>query len=75
MKIEEIFCEIMELDKTPKNFLDLQIGDVKQWDSLANMNFLMAIEKNFNIRFSFDEMSELISIKIISSRLAELQQK
>lgn len=74
MKIEKIFCEVMELDALPENFEDLQIGDIKQWDSLANMNFLMSLEKNFNIRFSFDEMSELISINIIKLRIAELQQ-
>ena len=74
MKIEKIFCEVMELDALPENFEDLQIGDIKQWDSLANMNFLMSLEKNFNIRFSFDEMSELTSINIIKLRIAELQQ-
>lgn len=74
MKIEKIFCEVMELDTLPENFEDLQIGDIKQWDSLANMNFLMSLEKNFNIRFSFEEMSELTSINIIKLRIAELQQ-
>ena len=74
MKIEKIFCEVMELDALPENFEDLQIGDIKQWDSLANMNFLMSLEKNFNIRFSFDEMSELTSINLIKLRIAELQQ-
>ena len=74
MKIEKIFCEVMELDTLPENIEDLQIGDIKQWDSLANMNFLMSLEKNFNIRFSFEEMSELTSINIIKLRIAELQQ-
>ena len=74
MKIEKIFCEVMELDTLPENFEDLQIGDIKQWDYLANMNFLMSLEKNFNIRFSFEEMSELTSINIIKLRIAELQQ-
>jgi|TARA_B100000795_G_scaffold258797_1_gene233212 acyl carrier protein len=74
MKIEKIFLEVMELDALPENFEDLQIGDLKQWDSLANMNFLMSLEKNFNIRFSFDEMSEMTSINIIKLRIAELQQ-
>ena len=74
MKIEKIFCEVMELDALPENFEDLQIGDIKQWDSLANMNFLMSLEKHFNIRFSFDEMSELTSVNMIKSKVAELQQ-
>tara|TARA_B100000212_G_C27380779_1_gene536958 strand:- start:1842 stop:2066 length:225 start_codon:yes stop_codon:yes gene_type:complete len=74
MKIEKIFCEVMELDDLPENFDDLQIGDITKWDSLSNMNFLMSIEKNLNIRFSFDEMSELTSISKIKSKIVELQQ-
>ena len=74
MEIEKIFCEVMEISVLPENFKDLRIGDIQQWDSLANMNFLMSIEKNLDIRFTFDEMSELTSINIILSRIAELQQ-
>lgn len=74
MKIEKIFCEVMELDEVPKDFDALQIGDIAQWDSFANMNLLISLEKNLNIRFSFDEMSELTSIKSIKSRVLELKQ-
>lgn len=74
MKIEKIFCEVMELEALPDSFDSLKIGDIKEWDSMANMNFLMAIEKNLNIRFSFDEMSELTSISLIKLRIAEFQQ-
>jgi acyl carrier protein len=74
MKIEKIFCEVMELDALPESFDSLKIGDIKEWDSMANMNFLIAIEGNLNIRFSFEEMSELISISLIKLRIAELQQ-
>lgn len=75
MKIEKIFCEVMELDALPEDFDSLQIGDIKEWDSMANMNFLITIERNLNIRFSFEEMSELTSIDLIKSRIAELQQE
>ena len=73
MKIEKIFCEVMELDTLPESFDSLKIGDIKEWDSMANMNFLIAIEGNLNIRFSFEEMSEP-SISLIKLRIAELQQ-
>ena len=72
MKIEDIFCEVMERESLPDNFEDLKLGAIPEWDSLANMNFLMFIENAFSIRFSFDEMSELISIKLIRDRLSEL---
>ena len=72
MDIENIFCEVMELDKVPNDFNDLSIGDIEKWDSLSNMLFLMALEKSFEIRFTFDEMSELTSIKAIKKRLNNL---
>ena len=72
MDIENIFCEIMELDKVPNDFNDLSICDIEKWDSLSNMLFLMALEKSFEIRFTFDEMSELTSIKAIKKRLNNL---
>lgn len=74
MEIKKIFCEVMELDTLPEDFDCLKIGDIPEWDSMANMNFLMSIERNLNIRFSFDEMAELTSINIIKLRIAELQQ-
>jgi acyl carrier protein len=74
MEIEKIFCEVMELDTLPEDFDNLKIGDIKEWDSMANMNFLMSVERNLNIRFSFDEMAELTSINIIKLRITELQQ-
>ena len=74
MKLEELFCEVMELDDLPKDFDNLKIGDIKEWDSLANMNLLMTIERDLNIRFDLDEMSDLTSIYLLKSRIAEIQQ-
>ena len=74
MKLEELFCEVMELDDLPKDFDNLKIGDIKEWDSLANMNLLMTIERDLNIRFDLDDMSDLTSIYLIKSRIAEIQQ-
>ena len=64
-KIEKIFCEVMELKNIPKNFDKMKIGDITQWDSLANMNLLMALEKGYSIRLSLDEMTEINSIEKI----------
>ncbi len=72
MKIEDIFCEVMQIDSIPENFEDLEIGDISKWDSLSNMLFLMALEKNLGIRFSFDDMSELLSIKAIKLKISSL---
>ena len=55
-KIEKIFCEVMELKNIPKNFDKMKIGDITQWDSLANMNLLMALEKT--LKFDSEKISD-----------------
>ena len=69
---ENAFCEVMEQEFLPDNFEDLKLGDIVEWDSLANMNFLLSVETTFSVRFSIEEMPELTSIKLIRDRLSEL---
>ena len=45
------------------------MGQVKGWDSLGNLNFLLKIEEKFKIRFSIEQMSELKSIEEIKKTL------
>lgn len=48
---------------------DLQVGDIKYWDSLSHLNFLIAIEDKFKIRFSAEEMTNIKSISDIEKSL------
>ena len=68
MSIEKIFCEVMELKELPKNFEKIKMGNIVQWDSIGNMNLLMALEEHFSIRLTIEEMSEINSIVKIRSK-------
>lgn len=46
-------------------FIDLDINNVAQWDSLKNLNLLLDVEKQFKFKMSLEEMSEVRSIKSI----------
>ena len=70
-KVEKVFIDVMGLSETLENFSDLKMGDIEQWDSLANMNFLMELENQYNVRFSMDEMSQLTSIANIIKALSK----
>ena len=70
-KIEKVFIDVMGLSGKLENFSDLKMGDIEQWDSLANMNFLMELENQYNVRFSIDEMSQLTSIVNITKTLSK----
>ena len=48
--------------KIPKITANLSVGDFPEWDSIGHFNFILSIEKEFNIRFSTEAISELKSL-------------
>ena len=49
----------------------LTVGSFPEWDSLGHFTFLMAVEGEFGIQFSTEEISELKSLVQIESVLME----
>ena len=47
----------------------LQIGDVPQWDSLGHAKLMLAIEDEFEVALTADEISELQSVEDIEALL------
>tara|TARA_Y100001947_G_C10062470_1_gene186960 strand:- start:125 stop:346 length:222 start_codon:yes stop_codon:yes gene_type:complete len=70
-KLEQIFLKIMEIQTLPDNFENLKIGDIEKWDSLNHMLFLMEIESEYNLKFSVDEMGDLLTIKQVRKTMEE----
>lgn len=52
---------------------DYQVGDLKYWDSLSHLNFLMAIEANYKIRFNANQMTTIKSISDIEKILKKIK--
>lgn len=46
---------------------------VKNWDSLKHMNLILALEEEFNITFSDEEIVEMLSVEIIVEVLKEME--
>jgi acyl carrier protein len=61
-KIRQLLKEVFPNDKIPENITDLSMGDISSWDSLGNFNLILAIETDFGIRFSMEQMTEIKSI-------------
>ena len=57
--------EIFRKERIPKNIENLQFGSFDSWDSLAHLNLLLLIEKKFKVKFSFEEMYKIKTIKEI----------
>ena len=49
----------------------VKIGDIEKWDSLNHMIFLMEIESEYNLKFSVNEMGDLLTIKQIRKAMKE----
>ena len=61
--------EIFRKERIPKNIENLQFGSFDSWDSLAHLNLLLLIEKKFKVKFSFEEMYKIKTIKEIIHKI------
>jgi acyl carrier protein len=41
---------------------DLRIGDVEQWDSVAHLDVISELEREFGVRFGLEAMTTLTSL-------------
>lgn len=64
-KIHDSLKKIFKSEKIPKDIKKLKFGSFKSWDSLAHLNLLLLIEKEFKIKFPLNEMLEIRSVKQI----------
>ena len=67
--IKIILQEVFINSDIPDNVQDLKLGDLEEWDSLGNFNFLLAVENFFDIRFELDEIGEIKSVQDVINHL------
>lgn len=58
----------VEASQIPENATP---GVVEKWDSLRHMSLILALEEEFGIRFSDDEMTQLISLDLITAIVSD----
>ncbi|MBQ3009203.1 MAG: acyl carrier protein [Oscillospiraceae bacterium] len=70
-ELTEIFRDIFddeEIELTDETTAD----DIEDWDSLEQINLLVAIEKKFSIKFKLDEVSHLANVGDMVSLVQKL---
>ena len=73
-KIEERIKNVMSaVFEIPANKIGKESSpdNIESWDSLKHMNIVVALEEEFNIQFTDDEIIELISLKLIMAIIRE----
>jgi len=62
--IMKIVSRVMEVpvEKLDKNS---SMDTVEKWDSLRHMNLVLALEEEFDISFTDEEIVEMLSVEII----------
>lgn len=57
-KLQQIFREVFDDDQL-EIFRDTCAADIEDWDSLAQINLVVAAEKLFGVKFNLDELAQL----------------
>ena len=69
-KINNILVDILKVQKDITSE-DLTMNDVNNWDSLTHMNRIVAIEDEYGIEISGDDIAEMISFSSIKKTVAK----
>ena len=60
-RIRNVLASVFSIDveNIPDN---CSYGSFEQWDSLSQMNLVVALEEEFGIHFSFEESSDMLNL-------------
>ena len=61
-KITSCLKKVFRSEKIPNNINKLKVGSFKSWDSLAHVNLLLLIEKEFKLKLPLNKIYEIKSI-------------
>ena len=50
---------------------NLRLGDVPEWDSIAHMDLVAALEDAFGVRVAADEIVELAGLEDLRARMSQ----
>ena len=71
--LNDIFKDIFD-DDTLEIAAETTQEDIEEWDSLANINIVFAVEDEFDIKFDVEEITKMKSVAVfideIKKRLA-----
>lgn len=70
-RLEQIFLSVFGDELKGKITLADSKDTLEEWDSLAHINLILAIEKEYKIKLSLDESLKLVSVASIKDSLEQ----
>jgi len=70
-RVFEIVAQMASVDPTDIN-RDSSMDNVETWDSLVAINLVLALEEEFGVRFTDEQINQLSSVRAIMEALQEL---
>jgi acyl carrier protein len=71
-QIDEVIAQVFNVKQADLND-EISMDNVSYWDSLRNMELIAAIEDNFSIELSFEEISDMTTVgkvrEIVSKKI------
>ena len=69
-ELQELFRDILDIDDLILEDTT-SADDIDEWDSLAHINLVVAIEREFKIRFALGELSDMKNIGAMIGSILE----
>ena len=69
-RIKKVISEVLDIDVNSIND-DTSPETVESWDSLKQMNLIVALEEEFNIEFSDEDLENLLNFKLVVLTISE----
>jgi acyl carrier protein len=70
IKIREIMAQVFNVPEASINSLSSP-DTIESWDSLKHMNLVTALEEEFNVRLTYEQISEMLNFSLIIEVLKE----
>ena len=64
-KLKQVVSDILEVDIDDINE-NSSPDNIEKWDSLSHIKLVMAIEVEFNVKLTPDDMMDMLSVKLIT---------
>ena len=69
---EKILNVVADIFEVPINQInnELSLNSIKQWDSVNHLKLMIALEEEFEIQFTKDDIESMVNLSIIESTVS-----